>query len=145
MGPEQQNVFVKLKELFTSAPILINPDSNKLFIVETDASNFAIGAVLSQEVDGKLHPLVFISSSLTKSQRNYPIYDNELLAIKVALEQWRHFLEGAHHPFTIYTDHKNLTLPRKPEMLSQRQIRWYEFLSRFDFNIVYRSGKKLGT
>ena len=142
-GPEQLNASVKLKELFTSAPILINPDSNKPFIVETDASNFAVGAVLSQEVDGILHPVAFISPSLTKSQRNYPIYDKELLSIKVALEQWRHFLEGARHPFTIYTDHKNLTFPRKPEMLSQRQIRWYEFLSRFDFSIVSRSGKNL--
>jgi len=131
-----------LKELFTSAPVLINPDSNKPFIVETDASNFAVGTVLFQEVDGKLHPVGFISSSLTKSQRNYPIYDKELLSIKIALEQWRHFLEGARHPITIYTDHKNLTFPRKPEMLSQCQIRWYEFLSRFEFNIVNRSGKK---
>ncbi|MBE6133033.1 MAG: hypothetical protein E7180_06615 [Erysipelotrichaceae bacterium] len=143
-GPDQQAAFDKLKSLFTSAPILKNPDSNKPFVVETDASNFAVGAVLSQEFDGKLHPIAFISSSLTKSERNYPIYDKELLAIKVALEEWRHFLEGARHPFTIYTDHKNLTFPRKPEMLSQRQIRWYEFLSRFEFNLVYRAGKKSG-
>ena len=75
---------------------------------------------------------------------NYPIYDKELLAIKVALGEWRHYLEGARHPFTISTDHKNLTFPWKPELFSQRQIRWYEFLSRFDFNLVYRSGKKSG-
>ena len=68
----------------------------------------------------------------------------ELLAIKVALEEWRHYLEGARHQFIIYTDHKNLTFPRKPEMLSQRQIRWYEFLSRFDFKLIYRAGKKSG-
>ena len=86
----------------------------------------------------------YISSSLTKSEKNYPIYDKELLAIKVALEEWRHYLEGARHPFTIYTDHKNLTFIRKPEMFSQRQIHWYEFLSLFDFNLVYRAGKKSG-
>jgi len=143
-GPDQQTAFDKLKELFTSAPILRNPDSNKPFVVETDASNFAVGAILSQEFDGQLHPIAYISTSLTNSQLNYPIFDKELLAIKVALEQWRHYLEGARHPFTIYTDHKNLTFPRKPEMLSQRQIRWYEFLSRFDFNLVYRAGKKSG-
>jgi len=143
-GSDQQSAFDKLKELFTSAPILRNPDSNKPFIVETDASNFAVGAILSQEFDGQLHPIAYISTSLTNSQLNYPIFDKELLAIKVALEQWRHYLEGARHPFTIYTDHKNLTFPRKPEMLSQRQIRWYEFLSRFDFNLVYRAGKKSG-
>ena len=143
-GNDQQHAFDKLKEMFTSAPILRNPDSNKPFIVETDASNFAVGAVLSQEFDGQLHPVAFLSKSLTQCQRNYQIYDKELLAIKVALEEWRHYLEGARHQFIVYTDHKNLTFPRKPEMLSQRQIRWYEFLSRFDFKLVYRAGKKSG-
>jgi len=141
---DQQKAFDKLKYLFTSAPILMNPDSNKPFVVETDASNFAVGAVLSQEFEGVLHPVAFLSKSLTKCQRNYQIYDKELLAIKVALEEWRHYLEGARHQFLVYTDHKNLTFPRKPEMLSQRQIRWYEFLSRFDFKLIYRSGKKSG-
>ena len=143
-GKDQQKAFDKLKHLFTSAPILRNPDSNKPFIVETDASNFAVGAVLSQEFDGKLHPVAFLSKSLTKCQRNYQIYDKELLAIKLALEERRHYLEGARHQFIVYTDHKNLTFPRKPEMLSQRQIRWYEFLSRFDFKLIYRAGKKSG-
>jgi len=72
-GSDQQKSFDKLKELFTSAPILRNPDSNKPFIVETDASNFAVGAILSQEFAGQLHPIAFISTSLTKSQLNYPI------------------------------------------------------------------------
>jgi len=141
---EQQKAFDKLKKLFTTAPILKHADSSKQFIVETDASNFAVGAILSQEFDGKLHPIAFLSKSLTKCQRNYPIYDKELLAIKVALEEWRHYLEGARHQFLVYTDHKNLTFPRKPEMLSQRQIRWNMFLSRFDFKLVYRAGKKSG-
>ena len=143
-GKDQQKAFDTLKHLFTSAPILKHPDSNKPFIVETDASNFAVGAILSQEFDGKLHPVAFLSKSLTKCQRNYQIYDKELLAIKEALEAWRHYLEGARHQFIVYTDHKNLTFPRKPEMLSQRQIHWYEFLSRFDFKLIYRSGKKSG-
>jgi len=115
---------------------LKHPDSTKQFIAETDASNYAVGAILSQEFDGKLHPIAFLSKSLSKAQRKYPIYDKELLAIKVALEEWRHYLEGARHQFIIYTDHKNLTFPRKPELLSQRQIRWNEFLSRFDFKLI---------
>jgi len=143
-GEKEQKAFDKLKKLFTSAPILKYPDSTKQFIVETDASNYAVGAVLSQKFDDRLHPIAFLSKSLNKSQRNYPIYDKELLAIKVALEEWRHYLEGARHQFIIYTDHKNLTFPRKPEMLSQRQIHWNEFLSRFDFKLIYRAGKKSG-
>jgi len=90
---------------------------------------------------------LFPSSNTTrvnKSQRNYPIYDKELFAIKAALEEWRHYLEGSRHQFIIYTDHKNLTSPRKPKMLSQRQIRWNEFLSRFNFKLIYRAGKKSG-
>jgi len=66
-----------------------------------------------------------------------------LLAIKLALEEWRHYLEGARHQFIVYTDHKNLTFPRKPEMLT-RQIFWYEFLSIFDFKLIYHAGKKSG-
>ena len=141
---EHQEAFETLKKMFTSAPILRHADCTKPFIVETDASNFAIGAILSQEFDGKTHPIAFLSKSLNSAQKNYPIYDKELLAIITALKEWRHFLEGARHPFTIYTDHKNLTFPRKPEMLSQRQIRWNMFLSRFNFELIYRAGKKSG-
>jgi len=107
-GSEKQKSFDKLKELFTSAPILKNPDSNKPFIAEIDASNFAVVIILSQKFDGQLHPIAFISTSLTKFQLNYPIYDKELLAIKVALEEWHHYLKGARHPFTIYTEKKIL-------------------------------------
>ena len=70
--------------------------------------------------------------------------EKDAINIKTALEEWRHYLEGARHQFIIYTDHKNLTFPRKPEMLSQRQIRWNMFLSRFDFKLIYRAGKKSG-
>jgi len=84
-GPDQQKAFDKLKELFISAPILRNPDSNKPFVVETDASNFAVGAVLSQEYDGQLHPIAYISSSLTKSEKNYPIYDKNFYQLKLLL------------------------------------------------------------
>eukprot|EP00833_Pecoramyces_ruminatium_P005315 jgi/Orpsp1_1/1179347/evm.model.c7180000068960.2 len=86
-GSDQQKAFDKLKELFTSASIFRNPDSNKHFVVETDASNFAVDAILSQEFDDQLHPIAYISSSLTKSEKKYPIYDKELLTIKVALEE----------------------------------------------------------
>ena len=58
-GPDQQKAFDKLKELFTSAPFLRNPDCNKPFVIETDASNFAVGAILSQEFDGQLHPIAY--------------------------------------------------------------------------------------
>jgi len=143
---EYNNAFEVLKDAFTKEPILVHANPDLEFIVETDASNFAIGAVLSQRqpVTNELHPICYYSRGLTKSEKNYPIYDKELLAVISACKEWRHYLEGAKHPFKVFTDHKNLTFPRKPELLSQRQIRWNLFLTRFDFSINYRPGKEGG-
>jgi len=115
-------------------------------MVETDSSNFAIGAVLSQTspTDNKIHPVAFFSRSLNPSERNYPIYDKELLAIVSALEHWRHLLKGTDIPFTIFSDHRNLLYQKKPEKMSQRLVRWSIFLSEFNFKIVYRSGSSNG-
>ena len=79
-------------------------------MVELDASDVGVGAALSQvnSKDGKLHPCAYLSKKLSSSERNYDIGDRELLAVKVALEEWRHWLEGASQPFQAWTDHKNL-------------------------------------
>jgi len=80
--------FELLKRSFTSAPIFIPADPNSQFFVETDASNFALGCILSQvsSKDNKLHPIAFYSRAFTSAECNYPIYDKELLAIKTAFE-----------------------------------------------------------
>lgn len=68
--------------------------------------------------------------------------NRELLAVKLALEEWRHWLEGADHPFMIYTDHKNLEYLRTAKRLTPRQARWSLFFSRFQFTLSYRPGTK---
>nr|XP_033466077.1 uncharacterized protein LOC117246330 [Epinephelus lanceolatus] len=95
--------FQSLKESFSSAPVLILSDPSQQFVVEVDASDVGIGAILSQinPKDGKLHPCAFLSKKLTSSEQNYDIGDHELLAVKVALEEWRHWLEGAQIPFQV--------------------------------------------
>lgn len=75
-------------------------------------------------------------------QRNYDIGNRELLAIKMALEEWRHWLEGAKHPFLIWTDHQNLTYIRDAKRLNSRQARWALFFNRFNFILSYRPGSK---
>jgi len=138
---EQEEAFKKLKEAFCSAPVLIIADPKKPFVVETDASNFAIGAVLSQhDEEGRLHPCAFMSKGLKNAETRYDIYDKELLAIIMALKEWRCHLQGAEFPFKIYCDHRNLKFPKSPEVLSDRQIRWLEFLSKFNYEIIYRKG-----
>lgn len=85
-----------------SAPILVQPDPSQQFIVEVDASDVGVGAVLSQRAkgDNKLHPCTFFSKKLSPTERNYDEGNRELLAVKLALEDWRHWLEGSEPPFT---------------------------------------------
>ena len=105
---DQQHVFDTLKEHFTTAPVLAFPDLDCKFHLESDASDFATGAVLSIEKDGIWHPVAFSSHSMTPQERNYPIADKEMLSVIQVPEQWRHYLEGARHQFEIWNDHANL-------------------------------------
>ena len=140
---KQQEAFDSLKKKVTSSPILIFPDDNKPYKLEADSSDYAIGAVLSQEgSDGKWHPVAFMSRGLNEVERNYDIHDKEMLAIIRALEEWRHYLEGTKHTFEIWTDHKNLEYFMSAKKLNRRQARWSLFLSRFDFTLHHRPGKK---
>jgi len=109
-GAEEQSAFNSLKEQITTAPILTLPDNSRPFRIEADSSDFATGAILSQQSpeDNKWHPVAFLSRSLSPVERNYEIHDKEMLAIVRALEEWRHFVEGVEHRCEIWTDHKNL-------------------------------------
>ena len=139
-----ERAFRELKQRFSSAPILLHPDPSLPFVVEVDASDVGIGAVLSQRSpkDEKLHPCAFFSKKLDSAERNYGIGDRELLAVKLALEEWRHWLEGAEHPFVIWTDHKNLAYIQSAKRLNSRQARWTLFFDRFRFTLSYRPGSK---
>ncbi len=104
-GKSQQDAFEELKRLLAKEVVLAIPTETGKFRVEADASEGAIGAVLSQEQDGKWRPVAFLSKSLTVTERNYEIYDKELLAIMLALDEWRHYLIGETQDFEIWTDH----------------------------------------
>ncbi len=134
----------KLKEAFSTAPILRHPDPQGPFVVEVDASTTGVGAVLSQQSGEppSLHPCAYFSKKLSPAEVNYDIGNRELLAIKLALEEWRHWLEGAQHPFLVITDHKNLQYLREAKRLNPRQARWALFFTRFNFTITYRPGNR---
>ena len=88
---EEENSFNNLKEALKESPVLIQPDVTKEFLLECDASDFATSAVLNQiGPDKKMHPVAFLSKTLAPAERNYDIYDKELLAIIRALKEWRH-------------------------------------------------------
>lgn len=124
-----QRAFDKLKELFTTAPILVTPDPGRQFIVEVDASDVVVGAVLSQRspVYEKIHLCAYFSRRLSPAERNYDIGNREFLAILLALGEWRHWLEGSSVPFVVWTDHRNLKYIWTAKRLNARQTRWALF------------------
>ena len=119
-GKEQDQAFQEIKGQIASAPVLAIPTDNGPYQVECDASEGALGAVLSQQQNGVWKPIAFISKALSDTERNYKIYDKELLTIMKALEEWRQYLMGKEE-FTIYTDHQNLTYFGKPQKLTNDQ------------------------
>jgi transposase InsO family protein len=137
--------FDELKKMFTTAPILGHFNPRKECIVETDASDFALGAVLSQRgEDGKLHPVAFHSRKFSPAEINYEIHDKELLAIVDSFKLWRRYLEGAMHTVQVYSDHQNLEYFTTTKVLNRRQARWAQELAGVDFKIYYRPGTKNG-
>jgi len=138
-GPTQEEAFGALKLAVTSAPCLAMPDSKREFLVHTDASGHATGAVLMQRFEEGLRPIAFLSKKMTEAERRYPVHEQELLAILNALKAWRHYLGGRH--FTVMTDHQSLQYVETSAMATPRQVRWAAWLSEFDFHIQYGKGK----
>ena len=94
---------------FCLCSILVHWTLDTKLLVETDASDYALGAILSTYTDaGDLHPIAFHSRTFTPAELNYDTHDKELLAIFAAFKQWRQYLEGSGTPVEIFTDHRNL-------------------------------------
>ena len=138
-----QQSFDKLKDLLTSAPILAYPDYNKPFLLETDASEEGLGAVLSQEQDGKVKVIAYASRGLRAGERNMDNYSSrklELLALKWAVcDKFREHLLGS--KFVVYTDNNPLTYLQSKSKLKAVEQRWAAELASFDFTIKYRPGR----
>ncbi|GFW40401.1 retrovirus-related Pol polyprotein from transposon 412 [Trichonephila clavipes] len=128
-----QNIW-KLKEALTSSPILIYPQPDKPFILDTDASNESVGAVLSQEIDGQERVVAYWSKCLSKPERNYCVTRKELLAIVKAIEHFHHYLYG--QKFLLRTDRTVRT--------EGQVARWIQRLNEYYFDIRHRKGSSHG-
>jgi transposase InsO family protein len=143
MTPEARSAFRRLKEVFTTSPLLRHFDPARKIRIEPDASGFAISAILTQlQDDGQWHPVAYWSRKMQPAESHYQIYDAEMLAIVSAFKQWRHYLEGSRYPITVLSDHANLRFFMTTKELNGRQARWAERLSAFDFVIQHRPGAK---
>ncbi|KAM5354848.1 hypothetical protein ACJ41O_001494 [Fusarium nematophilum] len=145
MGNRAKEAFRDIKKLILSEPVLKMFDPSRPIELETDASDFALGAQLGQRDDeGKLHPIAFYSHKLHGAELNYPIYDKEFLAIVNAFKEFRHYLIGSPHRIMVFTDHKNIVHFAKTQELSGRQLRYAEYLSEFDYVIIHVKGTENG-
>lgn len=135
----QEESFEKMKELLTSEPLLQYPDFEKPFILTTDASNDAIGSVLSQGEIGQDLPIAYASRTLNSAERNYPTVEKELLSIVWSVKQFRPYVYG--RKFTIVTDHKPLTWIFNVKDPSSRLMRWRLKLEEYEYTVVYKKGK----
>ena len=117
--PERQNAFEKLKKLVCDKPVLLMPNLENPFELEVDASSFAIRATLNQQDERqRWHPVAYFSETLSEAERNYNVYDRELLTIVKSLRHWRVYLAGAPHQIVIHTDHANLLYWKEPQKIS---------------------------
>src|SRR5882672_5848896 len=142
---EYPSAFEALKKAFTTALVLTHWIPDTQITVETDASDYALAAVLSITTpNGELHPIAFHSRTFSAPELNYDVHDKELLAIFEAFKQWHHYLEGSGLLIDVVTDHRNLQYFSTTKILTHQQARWSEYLSGFNLIIHFHPGK-LGT
>jgi DNA-binding MltR family transcriptional regulator len=133
--------FETLKDKFTSYPVLRNPDPSKCYILNTNMSQYAVGATISQNFSDGQHPIAYFSKLLLPAEHNYNIYDRELLAIIYAIKAFKYLLLGAQQKFLIQSDHQNLTYFKSPQKISTHQARWQQFLQDYNFELVHFPSK----
>ena len=138
-GAKQQEAFERLKEILTTEPILQFPDFSQKFILTTDASNEALGCVLSQGQIGKDLPIAYASRTLNKAEKSYSTIEKELLSIVHFVKYFRPYLYG--RKFLIVTDHRPLTWIFNVKDPSSRLLRWRIKLEEYDYEVAYKRGK----
>lgn len=136
-----EEALTQLKTVLTSAPVLGNPDYTRPFIIETDASQLAVGAALIQEFDEGKRIIGYFSKKLSSTQRKYSATERECLGVLLAVENFRHYIEGS--TFTVITDAKSITwlFSLSAANANSRLLRWALKLQSYDFTLQYRKGK----
>ena len=139
---EEQEAFEELRMRLTTAPVLGYPDPKLTYILDTDASDVGVGAVLSQIQEGSERVIAYYSKTLTPAERNYCITRRELLAVVKAVKHFRPYLYGQH--FKLRTDHASLMWLCRRHEPSNQIARWLELLSEFKYETEHRKGQKHG-
>ena len=124
----QQSAFTRLKMALATAPILLLLDFELPFVVTTDASEAAVGAILEKNHGRELQPIAFASKKLYNTEMRYSAYKRELLGIVWALGQWRHYIEQSPHKVVIQTDHAPLHFLPNQMSINTRVWKWIDVM-----------------
>ena len=138
----QQSAFIRLKMALATAPILLLPDFELPFVITTDASEAAVGAILEQNQGRGLQPVAFASRKLNSTEMRYSAYERELLGIVWALGQWRHYIEQSPHKVVIQADHAPLRFLPNQTSVNTRVWKWINVMQGYDLDIRHIPGKK---
>jgi len=134
--PERESAFHQLKLALTQAPVLIQPDPSLPYRITTDASDYAVGGVLSQITAHGDQPIAFESRKLNSAERGYPTHDKEMAAVVHCLRTWRCYIEGVQT--TVVTDHHSLIYFMNQPKLSRRQVRWMELMQEYGSDLKFQ-------
>ena len=137
----EEQSFLALKAAMATAPVLCLPGFERQFVVTTDASDVAIGAILEQDFGSGLQPIAFSSRKLNPTKIRYSAYERELLGIVWAIGQWKHYFQGP-HPIVIQTDHAPLRHLPSQTSVNSRVWRWLAVLQGYNVDIRHIPGKK---
>jgi hypothetical protein len=145
-GEREQTAFDTLKKKLSTVDVLAHPDPTRQWIIHTDASEFAIAGVLSQQqADGTVRPVAYFSRKMSGAETKYDsIHEKELLALVKAVEHWRCYLEGSAFPVLLFTDHKGLSWLNTQRELTGRQTRWVERLAELEYKVIHIAGNDNG-
>lgn len=135
---EAESAFIKIKELLVSAPILVQPDFTKKFTIQSDASQTALGGVLTQVIDEEERVIAYASRSLSRAERNYTTLEKELLAVLFCIDKFKAYIEGVR--FNVITDNYSLLWLNNLKNPSGKLVRWAVKLRQHSFDLIHRKG-----
>jgi len=134
----QQQAFEQLKSHLSSAPVLAAPQSYGIYILDIDASDTGVGAVMQQQQEGQLKVISYASRLFDKPERVYCTTRKELLAVIFGLKRFRQYVLG--RKLIVRSDHAALSYLRKAKELVAQQARWLDYIEQFDIEVHYKSG-----
>lgn len=139
-SPECQTAFETLKEALITSPMLAYPIPNQPFILDTDASQFSVGSIIAQEVDGKEYVIAYMSKALNRAEQSYCVTRKELLAVVVSLKHFHSYLYG--QQVLLRTDNAAVSWMRNLKRPTGQTARWLQELGTYDLTIIHRPGQK---